>query len=96
MISLASVIPWCKDKFQKAMDAFGGCFEEKGILTSIVGPFILGMGMTLSGAVSNNNNYYMALIKRRKSSNSTVQMRCTLLLPLTQICFGSAYISTPR
>ena len=28
------------------------CFNQKGILTSAVGAFVLGVGMTLSGAVS--------------------------------------------
>ena len=53
VIALLSVIPMCKLKVKKAMEAFGSCLEDKGILTSLLGPFILGMGMTLSGAVSN-------------------------------------------
>jgi hypothetical protein len=52
VLALISILPGLKDKFQKAMEEYGGCFSEKGILTSLVGPFILGMGMTLSGAVS--------------------------------------------
>lgn len=52
-----SVLPGVKQKIDKAMAEFGGCFAEKGLLTSILGPFILGMGMTLSGAVSSFSPY---------------------------------------
>ncbi|KAK2167553.1 hypothetical protein LSH36_26g03010 [Paralvinella palmiformis] len=50
VIALLSVLPWCKTKFEKAMDNFACCLGDKGILTSLLGPFILGMGMTLSGS----------------------------------------------
>ena len=49
---LMSVLPWTKVIWQEAMDGYHGGFTEKGILTSMLGPFILGAGMTLSGAVS--------------------------------------------
>ncbi|ELT97896.1 hypothetical protein CAPTEDRAFT_219820 [Capitella teleta] len=50
VLALMSIFPGIKDKMLKAMEEYGGCFSEKGLLTSILGPFILGMGMTLSGA----------------------------------------------
>ncbi|CAH1799204.1 unnamed protein product [Owenia fusiformis] len=46
-----SVLPFTKQKFNLSIDAYTGCFKEtKGLLTSSVGPFLLGAGMALAGA----------------------------------------------
>ncbi|KAL3885197.1 hypothetical protein ACJMK2_025288 [Sinanodonta woodiana] len=47
---LLSVIPATKSYFIAVSEEFVSCFKEKGILTSLMGPFVLGIGMTLSGA----------------------------------------------
>ena len=49
---ILSVIPKTKEYFQAAVRAYVGCFSDKGIITSGLGTFVLGVGMTLSGAVS--------------------------------------------
>lgn len=51
-LAIISIIPATKNAFDEAVQNFAGCFCNKGILTSAVGPFILGCGMTVSGAVS--------------------------------------------
>ena len=78
VLALMSVIPWCKDKFQKAMDSFSACFSEKGVFTSIAGPFILGMGMTVSGAVS--------IIRPNFILNVFIIIRRYYILILADIC----------
>ncbi|XP_060561777.1 thiosulfate transporter TsuA-like isoform X2 [Ruditapes philippinarum] len=45
-----SVLPATKKLFKEAIEEYVTCFSSKGILTSGVGAFILGCGMTLSGA----------------------------------------------
>ncbi|KAK3101632.1 hypothetical protein FSP39_005030, partial [Pinctada imbricata] len=47
---LLSVVPQTRSKFENAERAFVQCMSEKSILTSAVGAFALGSGMTLSGA----------------------------------------------
>ncbi|XP_041356163.1 uncharacterized protein LOC121373552 [Gigantopelta aegis] len=49
-LALMSVIPYTKEKFNNVVDNFMVTFDDKGILTSILGPFILGVGMTISGS----------------------------------------------
>lgn len=49
-LSILSLLPWTKSKFTKAFDAYTESFDEKGVLTSAIGAFALGSGMTLSGA----------------------------------------------
>ena len=51
-LALLSLIPATKDKFDKASQEFMACFNNRGILSSLLGAFMLGVGMTLSGAVS--------------------------------------------
>ncbi|KAK3595460.1 hypothetical protein CHS0354_003453 [Potamilus streckersoni] len=50
VFSLLSAIQATKPYLAAVSDEFVSCFKEKGILTSMTGPFILGVGMTLSGA----------------------------------------------
>ncbi|KAK3592481.1 hypothetical protein CHS0354_014979 [Potamilus streckersoni] len=50
VFGLLSAIPATKSYFVAVSDEFVSCFKEKGILTSMIGPFVLGIGMTLSGA----------------------------------------------
>lgn len=45
-----SVLPPTKEKFNRALKAYLGCFFEKSLLTSAIGAFVLGAGMTISGA----------------------------------------------
>ena len=54
MFCVLSVIPKTKEYFQSAVRAYAGCFSDKGIVTSILGAFMLGAGMTLAGAVSDH------------------------------------------
>ena len=62
---ILSVIPKTKEYFQIALRAYVGCFSEKGIITSVIGAFMLGVGMTLAGAVSNFNvNDYTPVPKK--------------------------------
>ncbi|KAJ8311651.1 hypothetical protein KUTeg_011006 [Tegillarca granosa] len=49
-LSILSLLPWTKSKFTEAFDAYTESFDEKGVLTSAIGAFALGSGMTLSGA----------------------------------------------
>ena len=52
-MAVLSLLPKFKSQFHESLEAFGACFaEKKGLLTSTLGPFMLGSGMTLSGAVS--------------------------------------------
>ncbi|XP_013406129.1 uncharacterized protein LOC106170705 [Lingula anatina] len=44
------LIPQLKERFHKTMTAYTDVFATKGVLTSILGAFTLGVGMTLSGA----------------------------------------------
>lgn len=57
IMSLLSVLPSTQRLFTDAVDGFKCCLTNKGIFTSSVGPFILGIGMTLSGAVSSRLSY---------------------------------------
>jgi hypothetical protein len=41
-----------KGKFEQAVEEYTSCFQEKSLLTSAFGGFILGIGMALSGSVS--------------------------------------------
>ncbi|XP_060066042.1 UPF0394 inner membrane protein YeeE-like [Ylistrum balloti] len=45
-----TAIPKTRPYMDNAMRDFICCFSEKGILTSILGPFILGIGMTMAGS----------------------------------------------
>ena len=49
---IASIAPGLKDNFERAMSTYASTFCVKGVLTSTLGPFLLGAGMTISGAVS--------------------------------------------
>ena len=51
-MAVLSLVPWTKERFQKSVAAFTCGFDAKGLLTTTIGPFILGAGMTLAGAVS--------------------------------------------
>ncbi|KAK2177718.1 hypothetical protein NP493_583g02032 [Ridgeia piscesae] len=50
IMSLCSVVPATERVFKDAVDGFKCCLVDKGLFTSTVGPFILGVGMTLSGS----------------------------------------------
>lgn len=50
VFSVLSVLPQTKQVFQDAVLEYVACFSSKGILTSALGAFTLGCGMTLSGA----------------------------------------------
>ncbi|KAH3867574.1 UPF0394 inner membrane protein YeeE-like isoform X2 [Dreissena polymorpha] len=50
VFSIISVLPPTKSIFQKAVVEYIACFTQKGILTSALGAFVLGIGMTLSAA----------------------------------------------
>ena len=50
-LCILSVLPRTKEMFSHSLDVFQATFSDKGILTSCVGPFTLGVGMTLAGAV---------------------------------------------
>lgn len=52
MFSILSMLPFTKELFKQAVLEYVACFSQKGILTSAIGAFTLGVGMTLSGAVS--------------------------------------------
>ncbi|XP_071098714.1 thiosulfate transporter TsuA-like [Haliotis cracherodii] len=49
-LAILSVVPHTKYRFEQASSEFVQCFADKGLLTSSVGPLILGAGMTLGGA----------------------------------------------
>ncbi|ESO93124.1 hypothetical protein LOTGIDRAFT_162150 [Lottia gigantea] len=49
-LNLLSVCSRTSEKFKKASEQFFKTVSEKGLLTSTLGPFILGIGMTLSGS----------------------------------------------
>ena len=48
--SILSVIPPMKGKFEQAVEEYTSCFQDKSLLTSAFGGFILGIGMALSGS----------------------------------------------
>ncbi|KAL5019918.1 hypothetical protein ScPMuIL_002810 [Solemya velum] len=48
-LALLSVLPWAKGRFQTASEEYAKCFSDKSILTSAIGAFVLGCGMTLAG-----------------------------------------------
>lgn len=50
-LALLSVLPVTRRRFQDAVEAYAGSFSGKGIFSSSFGPFLLGIGMTLAGAV---------------------------------------------
>lgn len=54
-----SLIPWTKEKFENSLKAYYCGFEKKSIITSAIGAFVLGSGMTLCGAVS--RKFYIML-----------------------------------
>ncbi|KAK7108480.1 thiosulfate transporter TsuA-like [Littorina saxatilis] len=49
-ISILSLIPLTREKYRHASDEFVTCVASKGVVTSCLGPCLLGVGMTLSGA----------------------------------------------
>jgi len=50
VLAIISIIPATKSKFDEGVQNFSGCFGDKGLLTSTLGPLALGSGMTVSGA----------------------------------------------
>ena len=50
-LAILSLLPPTRAKFSRSCEAYVACLTSKGILTSSIGPFVLGVGMTLSGAV---------------------------------------------
>ncbi|XP_052785406.1 UPF0394 inner membrane protein YeeE-like isoform X3 [Mya arenaria] len=50
IFSVISVLPATKKLFEEAVLEYIACFTHKGIVTSAIGAFVLGCGMTLSGA----------------------------------------------
>lgn len=56
-MALLSLIPATKDSFDRASQEFVSCFNERGIFSSALGAFLLGVGMSLSGAVSSPRNW---------------------------------------
>lgn len=48
--AMLSVIPPMKGKFEQAVEEYTSCFQEKSLLTSAFGAFVLGVGMALSGS----------------------------------------------
>ncbi|XP_048750778.1 UPF0394 inner membrane protein YeeE-like isoform X2 [Ostrea edulis] len=48
-MSILSLIPATKGKFEDASKEFISCFTDKGILSSALGAFVLGSGMSLCG-----------------------------------------------
>ena len=54
--AMLSVIPPMKGKFEQAVEEYTSCFQEKSLLTSAFGAFVLGVGMALSGSVSVTSN----------------------------------------
>lgn len=51
-LSILSIIPRTKLYFEKSCDNFVACFEQKGVLSTVLGSFTFGVGMSLCGAVS--------------------------------------------
>lgn len=51
-MALLSLLPATKDRFDSASKEFVSCFKDRGIFSSALGAFLLGVGMSLSGAVS--------------------------------------------
>ncbi|XP_062613538.1 thiosulfate transporter TsuA-like isoform X1 [Saccostrea cucullata] len=49
-MAILSIVPATKQKFEEASKDFVSCFTDKGFLSSAVGPFLLGIGMSLCGA----------------------------------------------
>ena len=54
-MSLMSVLPSTRRLFTDTLERFKCALSNSGLLTSILGPFILGIGMTLSGSVSSRS-----------------------------------------
>lgn len=51
-LSILSIIPRTKRYFEDSCDQFVACFAYKGVLSTILGSFTFGVGMSLCGAVS--------------------------------------------
>lgn len=51
-MAILSLLPATKDRFHSASQEFVSCFDDRGIFSSALGAFLLGVGMSLSGAVS--------------------------------------------
>lgn len=49
-MAILSLLPATKDRFQSASQEFVSCFDDRGIFSSALGAFLLGVGMSLSGA----------------------------------------------
>ncbi|XP_076441521.1 thiosulfate transporter TsuA-like [Babylonia areolata] len=49
-LGVLSALPFSQNKFRHASDAFVTCLNNKGVVTSGVGAFVLGAGMTVCGA----------------------------------------------
>ena len=49
---MLSLLPNTKDTFNKAAQMFVRSFREKGFVVSVIGPMMLGIGITLAGSVS--------------------------------------------
>jgi len=50
VLCVLSVLPPTKQHFEDAIQEYVATFTDKGVLTSTIGAFILGIGLTLSGA----------------------------------------------
>ncbi|XP_025084332.1 uncharacterized protein LOC112558218 [Pomacea canaliculata] len=50
VLGVMSLIPICKSRLELAEEEYLCCLKKKGIITSCLGPFLLGVGMTLAGA----------------------------------------------
>eukprot|EP00105_Crassostrea_gigas_P021127 XP_011440155.1 PREDICTED: uncharacterized protein LOC105337220 [Crassostrea gigas] len=49
-LSILSIIPRTKRYFEESCDQFVACFVQKGVLSTILGSFTFGVGMSLCGA----------------------------------------------
>lgn len=49
-LSILSIIPRTKHYFDESCDQFVACFAQKGVLSTILGSFTFGVGMSLCGA----------------------------------------------
>ena len=52
VLAIISVLPWTKERFRSSYENYADVLKCKGLFPIVVGTFLLGSGMTLSGAVS--------------------------------------------
>ena len=57
-LSLALLSVLAKTSFDRAYTAYVGCLMKKGVVGTLIGGFLLGAGMTVSGAVSTIKSDY--------------------------------------